>query len=87
MVVVAALALADPVPSIRADVRGREVVVSADGPVGVHTGPAGLEAALQAWADGYAAAAGAGPVRPAPTAWSSWYQYLTAVTGAGRPPA
>lgn len=82
VVIVAAPALADPVPSVRAEIHGGEIVVAANGPVDVCTGPADLEAALKAWALGYATSAGVGTIRQAPTAWCPWYQYFSAVSAA-----
>jgi alpha-galactosidase len=80
--VFAAPSAAGPIPSIRAEPAGDEVVVSADGPVtaGVLDGAAGLDGALARWADGFAAAAGVAPLRPPPTAWCSWYHYFDRVT-------
>jgi alpha-galactosidase len=69
------------VPSIRASLVDGELLISADGPVAVTTSVT-LAAALAGWADGYAAAVGVGPIRPAPTVWSSWYHYFTEVTEA-----
>ena len=56
--------------------------MSADGEVtsAVLDAGADLEAALARWADGFAAAAGVGPLRPPPTAWCSWYHYFERVT-------
>jgi alpha-galactosidase len=69
------------VPSIRAEPVDGRMVVSADDPEGVEErlvgGPA--EAALAGWADGFAARAGVGPLRPAPTVWCSWYHYFAEV--------
>ena len=72
------------VPSIRVAVAADRLLVSADGPVEhiVDGGPGGLYAALARWADGFAAVAGVGQLRPAPTLWCSWYHYFTAVTEA-----
>lgn len=39
-----------------------------------------MDAARAAFAEGFAAASGVGPIRPAPTIWCSWYQYFSAVT-------
>jgi len=80
--VFAAPSAAGPIPSIRADVSGDRITVSADGEVTTAVGEAGesLEGALARWADGFAAAAGVGPLRPPPTAWCSWYHYFERVT-------
>jgi alpha-galactosidase len=73
---------ADPVPSIRADVRAGEVAVAADGPVlrTVDSGANSIEGALSRWADGYAAAAGVALRAESPTVWCSWYHYFREVT-------
>ena len=75
---------AGPIPSIRAEVVGDTVQVSADGEVSsaVLDTDGGLDGALARWADGFAAAAGVGPLRPPPTAWCSWYHYFERVTQA-----
>ena len=75
---------AGPIPSIRAEVVGDTVQVSADGEVSsaVLGTDGGLDGALARWADGFAAAAGVGPLRPPPTAWCSWYHYFERVTQA-----
>lgn len=44
--------------------------------------PAGGEAALTAYADRFAARAGAGPLTPPPTVWCSWYHYFEQVSAA-----
>jgi len=78
-------AAADPtaaVPSIAAAPRGDRLVVSADGPVTEGTYEGGLDRALGRWAGEYAARLGAGPIRPAPTLWCSWYHYYTRVSEA-----
>jgi alpha-galactosidase len=82
IVVFSAAPGADPVPSIRADVRTGEVAVSADGPVlrTVDTGANSVEDALGRWADGYAAAAGVSLRAESPTVWCSWYHYFRDVT-------
>jgi alpha-galactosidase len=82
--VVAAPPGADPVASIRADVRGSRVLVAADGDVAhvVDEGPGGLHGALGRWADRYAAGCGVGPLRASPTLWCSWYHYFTDLTEA-----
>ncbi len=72
-----------PVPSVSAVVDGAALVVSADGPVDQLVVPGGrLEGALARWGEGFARRAGVGAVRPAPTAWCSWYHYFTRVTQA-----
>jgi alpha-galactosidase len=80
--VFAAPSASGPIPSIRAEVVGNTVVVTADGEVtsAVVDGSAGLEGALARWADGFADAAGVGSLRPPPTAWCSWYHYFERVT-------
>lgn len=84
IVVFSAAYKADPVPSIRADVHGGQVVVSADGPVvrTADTGARTIEEALGRWADGYALAAQVALREEAPTVWCSWYQYFRDVTEA-----
>ena len=75
---------AGPIPSIRAEVVGDTGKVSADGEVSsaVLDTDGGLDGALARWAEGFAAAAGVGPLRPPPTAWCSWYHYFERVTQA-----
>ena len=75
------------VPSIRASFVDNQVVVSANGPVTGFTGSGPLEAELASWGSAFAAranlAARTDPetgIRPAPTAWCSWYHYFTSVT-------
>ena len=82
MHVVAAPSATGPIPSIRAEVSGDHVTVSADGEVFLAVSDAGvdLDTALARWADGFAAAAGVGPLRPPPTVWCSWYHYFERVT-------
>jgi alpha-galactosidase len=82
--VIAAPSAAGPIPSIRAEVVGDTVRVSADGEVSaaVLDTDGGLDGALARWANGFAAAAGVGPLRPPPTAWCSWYHYFERVTQA-----
>jgi alpha-galactosidase len=72
----------DAVPSIRASLDGGSIVVSSDGEVeqAVDDARDGMAGALGRWAEGHAAALGAGPLRPAPTVWCSWYHYWTQVT-------
>jgi alpha-galactosidase len=77
-----AAATAGEVPSIRAQLDGERLVVTADGPVERLAPAGGLEHALATWADRRADAEALGPIRPAPTVWCSWYQYFTEVTEA-----
>jgi alpha-galactosidase len=73
------------VPAVRCEPVGPgRVVVRADGAVSsVRAGATkGVDAAKSAFADGFAAASGVGPIRPAPTIWCSRCQYFTAVTEA-----
>jgi alpha-galactosidase len=68
------------VASIRLELRGEDALVTADGPV-EHSEDAGeIETALATWAERYAAQREVGEIRPAPTAWCSWYHYFTKVT-------
>jgi alpha-galactosidase len=80
--VVAAPAADGPIPSVRAEVEGFEVVVRG-GPGLEHTvdgGGDGLDGALARWGSGFAEAAGVGPLTPPPTVWCSWYHYFEHVT-------
>ena len=69
------------VPSIRASFVDGHVLVGADGPVTTSQAST-VDEGLAAWADRYAAIAGVGPIRPAPTGWCSWYHYFTEVAAA-----
>ncbi|MGH8881373.1 MAG: glycoside hydrolase family 36 protein [Stackebrandtia sp.] len=69
------------IPSITAAVDGEELVIAADGPVTRRTAT-DMDAALCDFGDRYARQAGVGEIRPAPTAWCSWYHYFTQVTEA-----
>lgn len=81
VVLVAGRGLPLEVPSIRGDVRGDRVVVSADGEVDVSVWQGrSLRDALREWARAVAPGLGAGTVRQAPTTWCSWYQYYVNVT-------
>lgn len=74
------------VPLIRArSIADDRIEVSANGSVEhiEDAGPGGLEAALARWGDGFARQAGVVLVRPAPTAWCTWYHYFTEVSEAG----
>ena len=68
-------------PSIRAESREhRRGERRRRDPVAVLDAGAGIDTALARWADGFAAAASVGPLRPPPTAWCSWYHYFERVT-------
>ncbi len=77
----------DRVPSIRAELAGDRLLVSADDDPDDPPGRVALAlardpaAGLGAFGDRYARAAGA-VVRPAPTVWCSWYRYFLEVTEA-----
>ncbi|MEU7575413.1 MULTISPECIES: glycoside hydrolase family 36 protein [unclassified Micromonospora] len=71
-------------PSIRAELDGAAVRVTADGPVEhtVDAGVGGIEPALARWAQTYAARHGAAFQPEYPTVWCPWYQYFTKLTEA-----
>jgi len=68
------------VASIRAELHGSRLVVTADGPVTVGFGPDGIDPALARFGDESAPQLGAGAPRAAPTVWCSWYHYFLDVT-------
>lgn len=68
------------VPSIRASLRGRELVVAADGEVRTSSYPAPLGAALESFGDELARHLELGPTRELGTGWCSWYCYWLDVT-------
>ena len=71
------------VPSIRAEVRGDRVVISADGNVEERAVTSGdLNKSLAAWAEGIGTRLGVSPVRSLPPVWCSWYFYREHVTEA-----
>ena len=74
----------EPLPSIRAELDGDTLVVTATSPVsqGRDDGPGGIDGALARWADRHAANERVGPLTPAPTVWCSWYHYFAHVTEA-----
>jgi alpha-galactosidase len=74
----------EQVPRIRAHSMGGVLRVEADGSVAhdVDPGAGGVQGALSRWAEGFAFAMDAGPLRPVPTLWCSWYHYGTEVTEA-----
>ncbi|GAA3170867.1 hypothetical protein GCM10010531_25200 [Blastococcus jejuensis] len=78
--VVGAPSASGPMASIRAEVSGDAVVVSADAEVSTAVHPGDLDGALARWGEGFAAAEHVGPIRPPPTAWCSWYHYFEKVT-------
>jgi alpha-galactosidase len=73
----------DP-PLVRAVRSGSTLRITADRPVRAwrDAGPGGIAGSLARWADLVAGIAELRSVRPAPTAWCTWYQYFTDVTGA-----
>jgi alpha-galactosidase len=75
---------AGEVPSIAAVRAGDALLVTGSGPLThrVDDGPGGIDGALARWADGFAAFAGVGEIRPAPTGWCSWYHYFADVAEA-----
>lgn len=71
------------VPSIRAELRGSELLITANADVEVLTLPdATLHEGLAAATDAYAARAPRRNLRPVPPIWASWYQYFTEFTQA-----
>jgi alpha-galactosidase len=70
------------VASIRAELSGDRLTISADGPVTTTSHDGSIQEALGAWGGGFAGRAQAAPPRPAPTAWCSWYHYFENVTEA-----
>jgi alpha-galactosidase len=80
--VVAVPAADGPIPSVRAEVDGDEVVVRGAPELehSVDDGGDGLHGALARWGSRFAEAAGVGPLTPPPTVWCSWYHYFEHVT-------
>jgi alpha-galactosidase len=68
------------IPSIRAVLHGRTMVISADAPVVVEEHPGPLPAALAWWADRLASAVRRKDLPTLPAVWCSWYCYWTGVT-------
>ncbi len=71
------------VPTLQAVTRGDRVALHCDAPsdaLEVSEHPAGGQAALTAYADGFAARTGSLPLRRPPTVWCSWYHYFEQVT-------
>lgn len=69
----------DAVATIRAQISGDRLIVSADGDV-VSRRHGDAAEALTAFGDAFAAQAGVRQVRPAPTVWCTWYRYFEDVT-------
>lgn len=67
------------VPSIRAELDGNTLRISADGPVTSFTSH-DLAAGLTRFGDEYADAAGVSPLKASPAVWCSWYRYFENVT-------
>lgn len=79
--VFAGVGVEGPVPTIRAQLTGDRLTVSANGPVTTMTvdpGEAGMGGALDAWADALVSVAL--PIRRAPAMWCSWYGYGQDIT-------
>src|SRR3954470_20603073 len=72
------------IPSIRAEVRGDRLAISADGAVQrvQDSGSGGIDGALARWADEFADRMGVTAMRRAPVGWCSWYHYFQHVTQA-----
>lgn len=70
------------VPTIRAELRGTRLVVTANSSVRIGLAGGGISDALASFGSDFAQRVGAGPLRAAPTAWCSWYQYFDQVTAA-----
>jgi alpha-galactosidase len=69
------------VATIRAQLNGDRLVVTADGPVTASSHVGRVEA-LAAVGDAFATRGGVAAPRPAPRVWCSWYQYFEEVTSA-----
>ncbi|NJC21026.1 alpha-galactosidase [Arthrobacter pigmenti] len=67
------------VPSIRAELDGETLRISADGPVVSFEAP-DLASGLARFGDQYAATAEVTPLKTPPSVWCSWYRYFEAVT-------
>ncbi len=69
----------EEVATIRAELAGQRLRITADGPVALteHDDPV---AALTSFGDEFARRAGVGAVRRAPRVWCSWYRYFEEVT-------
>ena len=68
------------IPTIRADLDGERLVVSADGPVQVRTVNGSIADALIMFGDDWARQYGVRAVADAPSVWCSWYHYFLDVT-------
>lgn len=68
------------VPSIRAELVGGNLVVSADGPITTEEVPGDLQTALASFGERCAALLGADTPRIPPTVWCSWYHYYLDAT-------
>lgn len=71
-------------PSIRAEVQGHTILISADGPIEhlADDNSTDLEQALARWADMLAARLDVVVPSSYPTVWCPWYQYFTELTEA-----
>jgi len=68
------------VPTIRAQLEGGRLVVSADGPVVTAPVDGDVGDALVRFGDEWAKRCGVSQIAEAPTVWCSWYHYFGAVT-------
>ena len=85
VVTIAARAADQPIPVIRCvTVDADRVIVHSAGPCSVtkSSSARGIDGAKTDFAEAFARASGVAGVRPAPSIWSSWYQYFNKVTEA-----
>jgi alpha-galactosidase len=83
VVTIGAIAADQPIPVVRcATVDTDRVIVGSAGACSVTRSSAarGIDGAKADFAEAFASASGVADLRPAPSIWSSWYQYFTEVT-------
>ncbi|HEY5335898.1 MAG TPA: glycoside hydrolase family 36 protein [Mycobacteriales bacterium] len=68
------------VPSIRAALTGHVVRVTSDRELATWVSPGPISRAVAGWAEQLGSHLGAGPFRPVPPVWCSWYCYWRSVT-------